>query len=121
MATCCRTPRMIFLLGFCMMLIFAAFGQAARKSRSAAPATVTSFDYYRLSLSWAPEFCAQPNQAASNPKECESGRGINFIVHGLWPQAETGKNPESCGPAKPVAKGIVNLLLPYMQSAGLIQ
>src|SRR6185312_2340504 len=28
-----------------------------------------SFDYYILSLSWAPEFCADARQAAANPRE----------------------------------------------------
>ncbi len=83
---------------------------------SAAP-----FDYYVLSLSWAPEFCAEPGQAAANPQECQSGKAMRFVVHGLWPEANQGKNPESCGPAKAVPKAIVNSLLPYMPSPGLIQ
>src|SRR6185312_2367118 len=85
----------------------------------AAPAA--TFDYYVLALSWAPEFCAQPGRAASNPKECESGKGINFVVHGLWPEMASGKSPESCAPARPVPKAVVNSLLRYMPSAGLIQ
>jgi ribonuclease T2 len=80
-----------------------------------------SFDYYVLSLSWAPEFCAQPGAAGANPKECAAGRGTSFIVHGLWPEAARGKNPESCGPARPVARNVVNIALPYMLSASLIQ
>ena len=44
------------------------------------------FDYYVLSLSWAPAFCAQPNEVARNPRECAVGRHIGFIVHGLWPR-----------------------------------
>lgn len=49
------------------------------------------FDYYILSLSWSPTFCAtHPGDAA----ECGKGRG--FIVHGLWPQAFAGGGPEHC-------------------------
>ncbi|HEU5020503.1 MAG TPA: hypothetical protein VFT60_01385 [Bryobacteraceae bacterium] len=73
-----------------------------------------SFDYYVLSLSWAPEFCADASQAAANPGECQSSKPRNFVVHGLWPEAEHGPSPESCGKAKKVAKGLVNDLLPYM-------
>ncbi len=79
------------------------------------------FDYFVLSLSWAPEFCDQPGEAARNPQECAAGRNIGFIVHGLWPEAEQGRGPESCGPAKSVSRGIVNSMLGSMPSAGLIQ
>jgi len=51
----------------------------------------SSFDYYLLNLSWAPEFCySKPN----NP-ECSGHFG--FIVHGLWPQYRRGGYPENCG------------------------
>ena len=79
------------------------------------------FDYYVLSLSWAPAFCAQPNAAARNPQECAAGRGIGFIVHGLWPENAAGRGPESCGPAKPASKSVEKLALPFMFSPGLIQ
>jgi ribonuclease T2 len=79
------------------------------------------FDYYVLSLSWAPDFCAQPGAAAANPKECAAGRGTGFVVHGLWPEAAQGKSPESCGPSKSAAKNVVKIALPYMLSDGLIQ
>ncbi len=80
-----------------------------------------AFDYFVLSLSWAPEFCDQPGEAARNPQECAPGRNIGFIVHGLWPEAVEGRSPESCGPAKSVSRGIVNSMLGSMPSAGLIQ
>lgn len=81
--------------------------------------TGATFDYYVLSLSWAPEFCAQPGEASANPLECGQGKG--FVVHGLWPEANQGKSPESCGPATKVSKGLVNDMLKYMPSASLIQ
>jgi ribonuclease T2 len=88
---------------------------------AAALAAPVPFDYYVLSLSWAPEFCAQPGAAAGSPAECASGKNIGFVVHGLWPEANQGKNPESCGPAKSVAKSVINFILPYMPSPVLIQ
>ncbi len=42
------------------------------------------FDYYVLSLSWSPSYCATRN----DPEQC--GRGLGWIVHGLWPQFERG-------------------------------
>ncbi len=79
------------------------------------------FDYYVLSLSWVPEFCSQAAEAAANPRECAAGRNQGFVVHGLWPQANSGRSPESCAPAKKVPRGLVNQLLSYIPSPGLIQ
>jgi ribonuclease T2 len=47
------------------------------------------FDYYMMSLSWSPEFCA----THQNNKQC--GRGYGLVLHGLWPQYAKG-HPESC-------------------------
>ncbi len=79
-----------------------------------------NYDYYLLSLSWAPDFCALPNVTKSDA-ECGKGRKVGFIVHGLWPQADTGRGPENCGPASPVGQDIVQLMLKYIPTAGLIQ
>jgi ribonuclease T2 len=87
----------------------------------AAQSTPAPFDYYVLSLSWAPTFCSQANEAARNPQECAAGRHIGFITHGLWPENADGRGPESCGTAKPVPKAVINLVLPAMYSPGLIQ
>jgi ribonuclease T2 len=51
----------------------------------------SSFDYYLLTLSWAPEFC---HGKPDNP-ECAGHYG--FVVHGLWPQYSRGGYPENCG------------------------
>ncbi len=72
-----------------------------------------AFDYYLLTLSWAPEFCySKPN----NP-ECSGHFG--FIVHGLWPQYNRGGYPENCGqqpgPTNPSA------MLDLMPDSHLIQ
>jgi ribonuclease T2 len=87
----------------------------------AAQSTPAPFDYYILSLSWAPAFCSQANEAARNPEECAAGRHIGFITHGLWPENAGGRGPESCGTAKPVPKDVIKLVLPAMYSPGLIQ
>ena len=92
---------------------------AAQQQRVAGTAS-QSFDFYVLSLSWAPEFCADPGQAARNPGECSSSKPMNFVVHGLWPEVEHGRSPESCGKAEKVSRGLVHDLLPYMPSEALI-
>ena len=70
----------------------AAFGQAAA---SAPPVATTQFDYYVMTLSWAPGFCDLGGQETTSP-ECAEGSGDGFVVHGLWPNNEYRPNPESC-------------------------
>jgi ribonuclease T2 len=50
-----------------------------------------SFDYYVLSLSWAPTFCATHRD---NSDECSTPHG--FVLHGLWPQYDPGGYPQTC-------------------------
>jgi ribonuclease T2 len=99
------------------MGIIAALALSAARSHKHAAGP---FDYYLLSLSWAPDFCAQAggNKSAN---ECGAGRRVGFVVHGLWPQSNAGTGPENCGPASPVAQSIVSLMLTYMPTASLIQ
>ena len=48
------------------------------------------FDYYVLTLTWVPSFCATHN----DPQEC--GRDLTFALHGLWPENENGDYPSNC-------------------------
>jgi ribonuclease T2 len=47
------------------------------------------FDYYVLSLSWSSAWCALEGDARDDP-QCDAGRGLTFVLHGLWPQYENG-------------------------------
>ncbi len=49
------------------------------------------FDYYAVALSWSPSYCATNR----DPDQCETGRKLGFVLHGLWPQFEAGY-PEQC-------------------------
>jgi ribonuclease T2 len=91
---------------------------AAKRKKAAAPPGV--FSYYLLSLSWAPDFCAQPG-APKSPAECGAGRKVGFVVHGLWPQADGTRGPENCGHASPVPASLVQIMLNYIPTASLIQ
>ncbi|MDQ6701419.1 MAG: ribonuclease T(2) [Acidobacteriota bacterium] len=112
------------LLGATLICLFAAgFAEARshrRKPRSEPQQTGGTFAYYLLSLSYAPDFCAQP-QGNKDPRECGAGRRVGFVVHGLWPQGDSGRGPERCGPASPVSQDLVRLMLNYMPTESLIQ
>jgi ribonuclease T2 len=45
------------------------------------------FDYYVLSLSWSPTWCALEGEARNSP-QCD--RDLGWVLHGLWPQYERG-------------------------------
>lgn len=47
------------------------------------------FDYYVLSLSWSSGWCSLEGDARNDP-QCDSGRNLTFVLHGLWPQYESG-------------------------------
>lgn len=52
------------------------------------------FDYYVLALSWSPGWCAA-DADREDAAQCEPGRKVDFLMHGLWPQYERGW-PENC-------------------------
>jgi len=74
-------------------------GRKSRRAHPAANSQTGVFDFYLLTLSWSPEFCA----THSNSSECSAHPG--FVVHGMWPQNNDGTYPENCsnapGPANP--------------------
>ncbi len=73
--------------------------RSRRHARSAANAQPGDFDFYLLTLSWSPEFCA------THPTSPECAAHPGFVVHGLWPENNDGTYPENCssapGPANP--------------------
>lgn len=100
----------------CLLLSALAHAQSGRRKASSSG----EFSYYLLVLSYAPDFCDQP-QANKDPRECGAGRHVGFIVHGLWPQGETSRGPENCGPASPVSQAILQATLRYIPTESLIQ
>lgn len=47
------------------------------------------FDYYILSLTWSPNWCALEGDARG-ADQCDERHDHGWIVHGLWPQYEAG-------------------------------
>jgi ribonuclease T2 len=69
----------------------------ARSARSTPPAVPegTGFDFYVLALSWSPTYCLNEGRDRGNRTQCGDDRAHGFIVHGLWPQFDSGY-PEYC-------------------------
>lgn len=81
------------------------------------------FDFYVLSLSWSPSFCAamaERSEGRAAPSgECGT-HAYGFIVHGLWPQYENGF-PQYCQlPAPRLARNIVSAMLDLMPEPRLV-
>lgn len=78
------------------------------------------FDFYVLSLSWSPTFCAS-SRGKDSPDQCGTDRKYSFIVHGLWPQNDKGY-PEFCTTKEPrrVPDALGRSYFDIMPSMGLI-
>jgi ribonuclease T2 len=57
--------------------------------------TPGDFDFYVMSLSWSPDFCASND----DPQQCSVGKKLGFVLHGLWPQYTRGY-PADCSNVK---------------------
>jgi ribonuclease T2 len=84
--------------------------------------TPGQFDYYVLSLSWSPSFCAtaaERGRGRTGNAQC-GARPYSFVVHGLWPQYDKGF-PEYCQlPAPRLDRSIVASMLDLMPAPHLI-
>src|SRR5215467_3117653 len=80
------------------------------------------FDFYVLSLSWSPSFCATAaERGRGRDANAQCGvRPYSFVVHGLWPQYDKGF-PEYCQlPAPRLERSIVASMLDLMPAPHLI-
>ncbi len=76
---------------FAAALIAVLLGQPASAQQAAPPGR---FDYFLLTLSWSPAYCATHRADPAARDECARHRG--FVAHGLWPQNENGSWPAFC-------------------------
>lgn len=92
---------------------------AEKERKPAADADAAAgFAYYVLSLSWSPAFCAT-SVGAKSPEQCDTTRHYGFVVHGLWPQNETGW-PQNCAVGAAPSSKLVDELMDIMPSKKLI-
>ena len=80
----------------------------------------SGFDFYVLALSWSPSYCLVEGDRA-NQQQCADDRDLGFVVHGLWPQYESGY-PEFCPSREPdrVPSQLGRNYLDIVPSMGLI-
>jgi len=78
------------------------------------------FDFYVLTLSWSPSYCAAEGSSRKDNYQCAGPRRYAFVVHGLWPQYERGF-PEFCDRGAPrVPQRQIDGMLDLMPSPGLV-
>ena len=116
-----RTRNLCLVIALCILLPVSGLAKHKKSgSSSSSSNSAANFDYYLLTLSWAPEFCAT-NSNGRTSAECDSNKHMGLVVHGLWPQDNDGKWPESCSITPPVASATVDHMMPIMPGQSLIQ
>ncbi|MBI1219788.1 MAG: ribonuclease T [Rhodobacteraceae bacterium] len=76
------------------------------------------FDYYVLSLSWSADWCALTGDARHDA-QCAPGRGFSFVLHGLWPQNETGYPSDCYAATRDPSRGETAAMADIMGGTGL--
>ena len=77
-----------------------------------------AFDYYVMSLSWSPNWCALEGDDRNSP-QCDASAGFGWILHGVWPQYERGY-PANCATAQaPPSRGDTSVMADIMGTPGL--
>ncbi|BAF89136.1 ribonuclease T2 precursor [Azorhizobium caulinodans ORS 571] len=100
------------LLAGLLLLLATATGAFAAEDRPGA------FDFYVLSLSWSPSYCATRDRP--DGLQCGGPRPFAFVVHGLWPQYEKGY-PQDCDRSAPrLPQRQIDGMLDLMPSPGLV-
>jgi ribonuclease T2 len=102
-----------------LLLLLVADVGTAQERRAGEPGR---FDYYVLALSWSPSYCAAAVERGRGrfPEQQCGARRYSFVVHGLWPQYESGY-PENCQVPPPrLDRNIVSEMLDLMPSPRLI-
>jgi ribonuclease T2 len=98
--------REAFAAIFCALALTITFpcGASAQDQHERYGATPGEFDLYLFSLSWSPGFCDIEGDRKGK-RECQSGARLGLVVHGLWPQFESGDYPTFCDRSKNFVPG----------------
>lgn len=94
-----------------LFLLLFATGMARAEGEPAG-----QFDYYVLSLSWSPTWCALEGDARNSP-QCD--RSLGWVLHGLWPQFHRGY-PSYCNTRhRPPSRTMTAEMADIMGTSGL--
>ena len=111
-----------FVVRAALAVSLVVVGVSAASSEGSGQNEPGQFDFYVLSLSWSPSFCASAEERGNGraPTMQCGARPYSFVVHGLWPQYEKGF-PEYCRvPAPRLNHDIVSSMLDLMPAPHLI-
>ena len=111
-----------FVVGAALSASLLVAGVSGALSEGTGQNEAGQFDFYVLSLSWSPSFCAAAAERGNGrgPSLQCGERPYSFVVHGLWPQYDKGF-PEYCQvPSPRLNHGIVSSMLDLMPAPHLI-
>lgn len=77
-----------------------------------------AFDYYVLSLSWSPTWCAIEGDARG-ADQCDARHDHGWVLHGLWPQYHRGWPSDCATTERPPSRAMTREMEDIMGSAGL--
>ncbi len=77
-----------------------------------------TFDYYVMALSWSPNWCDAEGRARNSP-QCAPGAGFGWVLHGLWPQFESGYPRDCATPHGPPSRRETAAMVDIMGTSGL--
>jgi ribonuclease T2 len=75
------------------------------------------FDFYVLSLSWSPSYCAGIGNQRQDP---QCNKPFGFVVHGLWPEQGSGTAVVCEKSDVPLPRALVNEQLDIFPAPGLV-
>lgn len=105
-------PTILPILTAVVLAALPAPGAFARGEKSGA------FDYWVMSLSWSPNWCAIEGDAKRSP-QCDARHDFGWVLHGLWPQYHRGW-PSFCPTVEPQPnRGMTNAMADIMGTSGL--
>ncbi|WP_420004168.1 ribonuclease T2 family protein [Arenibacterium sp. LLYu02] len=81
-------------LFFTIPVVLTAFATVFTPPARAEGEQAGVFDYYVLSLSWSPNWCALEGDAKGS-EQCDPAEDFGWVLHGLWPQYHRGW-PDYC-------------------------
>jgi len=80
--------------------------------------TAGDFDYYVLSLSWSPNWCAREGDSRGS-EQCDARHDYGWVLHGLWPQYHQGWPAYCRTPEAPPSRAMTREMVDIQGTSGL--